>query len=662
MGTGTLAVAPADADPGLSPSWGTGGVQCASGGFGRDIELLSNGSILTAGYYNSGFHMVVNRTLSTGLPDTSFDSDGTRVINDFIGTYSSSRVEDIVVMSDGDLMLIGFGQNVLTSKQDIMIVRLTSTGSLDTTFNGTGLLTLDPSSNDDLAYAGVELSDGDVVITGVTSTSLSNNDLYMARINSNGSLDSSFGGDGDVVVDIQSGDEYLDVVKRPDGTFLVAGKSGARMSVAAINASGSLDTSFNSDGLASMSALVGDAHALALQSDGKIVVTGSATNGSANAMVVARLTSNGDLDNSFDSDGFLFLDAGLVGYSQVAYDVLALSDGKIVAGGFGYDPATTNNTQLFIHRLTSSGSVDLNFNSSDTPGYVRAGVNSLNADDEVRALVADSTGRIFAATRTWDGSGWCIGVARFDTTLTPTSWTDQTLATGQWNTSYSDSVASNIASATYSLASGTLPAGLTLASTGTISGTPTTFGSFPITIRATTGSGTLDLSTTVSVNRAPAPTDATLVAFGTTGSPYSDQLTATGFPTPTYAVTSGALPTGITLNANTGAIAGTPTVGGIFTFTVTASNGVGSPHTFASKTITVAANNTFTTVTPARVADTRDNTGGVGTTKIGNGTGGGAPLTFHVLGTGNVPASGVAAVSLNVTAVDGQVGDEGGYV
>ena len=659
---GTLAVVPAEADGGLSATWGTGGVQCASGGFGRDIELLSNGSILTAGYYNSGFHMIVNRTLSTGFPDTTFDGDGIRVINDFASSHSSSRVEDIIVMSDGDLMLVGLGTNVSTSSQDIMIVRLTSTGALDTTFNGTGLLTLNPSSYDDIAYAGVEMSDGDVVIVGVTSTTVTSNDLYMARINSAGTLDTSFGGDGDVVLDVQTNDEYHDLVKRSDGTLLVAGKSGSRVSVVAVTASGSLDPSFNSDGVASIPSLVGEARSLALQTDGKVVIGGFATNGSAYTMLVARLTTNGELDTTFDSDGYRFLDDGISGVTQRAYDVLILPDGKIVAAGYGYDPATVDNLQLYVHRLTASGAADTNFNSSDTPGYVRAGVNSLNADDEVHAIVADATGRLFGATRTWDGSGWCLGIARFDTTLTPTSWTDQTLASGLRNTAYSDSVASNISSATYTIAGGALPSGLVLASNGTISGTPTTSGAFAITVRASTGSGTLDLSASVIVNQAPTPTDATIVTAGTTGTAYSDQLVATGYPAPTYAVTSGALPFGVTLNLNTGAITGTPTVAGVYSFAITASNGIGSPHVFSSKTITVAANNTFTPVTPARVADTRDNTGGVGTTKIGDGAGAGAPLNFHVLGTGNVPASGVAAVSLNVTAVDGQVGNEGGFV
>jgi hypothetical protein len=269
---------------------------------------------------------------------------------------------------------------------------------------------------------------------------------------------------------------------------------------------------------------------------------------------------------------------------------------------------------------------------------------------------------------------------------------------------------------------------------------------FPITIRATTGSGTLDLNTTITINQAPTPVDSTIDTGGIAGTPYSNQVSAAGYPTPSYSVTTGSLPNGVSLDANTGAITGTPTTGGNFQFTISADNGVGSPVSFGSMyimivaapiwtdqivasarvgvpftdaiiasgyptpsytkvsgnlppginpnsngtlsgtpltagtftftmqaqnargtittpiTIVVEPNNTFTPVTPARVADTRDNTGGVGTTKIGNGADGGTPLTFRVLGTGNIPTSGVAAVSLNVTAVDSQVGDVGGYV
>jgi hypothetical protein len=122
---------------------------------------------------------------------------------------------------------------------------------------------------------------------------------------------------------------------------------------------------------------------------------------------------------------------------------------------------------------------------------------------------------------------------------------------------------------------------------------------------------------------------------------------------------SGNQPPGLNLNTN-GTLSGTPLTAGTYAFVIQAQNAHGTIT--SSVSITVAANNTFTPVTPARVADTRDNTGGVGTTKIGNGADGGTPLSFRVLGTGNIPTSGVAAVSLNVTAVDGQVGDVGGYV
>ena len=70
----------------------------------------------------------------------------------------------------------------------------------------------------------------------------------------------------------------------------------------------------------------------------------------------------------------------------------------------------------------------------------------------------------------------------------------------------------------------------------------------------------------------------------------------------------------------------------------------------------------FEPLQPSRVADTRSNIGNVGTTKIGDGAGGGTPLTFKITGTGNIPTEGVSAVSLNITAVDTQVGDEGGYL
>ena len=735
------------ADGGLTP-WGTSDYLCASGGFGRDIELTNDGKIYTAGLSDSGYQMVVNRTLSDGSADTTFGSAGTRVLNE-LGlapfTFSISKVEDLLMMSDGDVVAVGYGTR--SSQQDIVIVRLDSNGNLDSSFDGDGVLVLAPTILDDYAYSGTVLSDGDIIIAGVTATSATNNDLYMARINSDGTLDNSFDSDGSAIIDVSGNDIFVDLAVRSDGNIAIAGSAIADPTVVVVTPTGALYTAFNGDGVSRITGLgfVVSVNALSIQADGKMVFAGRKTVGSVNSHLVGRLTTNGDLDPTFNGDGLNIIEVGTPVYEGTLHEIVVQPDGKSAAIGSFFDPSSPSYTRTILFRLTSSGTLDTTLNSSTTPGYVASGLSG--GDDEGYAIAVNSTGQLFTGLTSWTGVGRCVGISRYNTTLAPTTWTDESLSPALKNVAYSDAVASNLgAAATYTLQSGTLPTGISLSPNGSLSGTPTATGAFPITIRATTGSGTLDLNTTLTINQAPTPSDSVIVSTGTSGTPYSDQFAATGFPTPTYAVTSGALPTGVTLDANTGAIAGTPTVGGAFAFTITASNGIGSAHSFGSKTITVtaaptwttsslpnatvgvsysnvfvasgypvptysrvsgnqppglnlntngtlsgtpltagtyafviqaqnahgtitssvsitvAANNTFTPVTPARVADTRDNTGGVGTTKIGNGADGGTPLSFRVLGTGNIPTSGVAAVSLNVTAVDGQVGDVGGYV
>ena len=106
--------------------------------------------------------------------------------------------------------------------------------------------------------------------------------------------------------------------------------------------------------------------------------------------------------------------------------------------------------------------------------------------------------------------------------------------------------------------------------------------------------GCEDASDTV-VEVSPTITSGAPTATAVVGSPYTSTVTASGTPTATFSITSGALPAGLTLDTTTGVISGTPTTPGTYTFTVSASNGV-SPDTSAEYTITVGAN---TAVSPA---------------------------------------------------------------
>jgi PKD repeat protein len=135
-----------------------------------------------------------------------------------------------------------------------------------------------------------------------------------------------------------------------------------------------------------------------------------------------------------------------------------------------------------------------------------------------------------------------------------------------------------------------LPAGLTVnTSTGVISGTPTTSGTYSVTVSATNAGGTGTKAVTVTIN-APAPViSSAATASGTTGAAFTYTITASNAPT-TFSATG--LPAGLTVNASTGLISGTPTTAGTYTATVGATNATGTGTKQVTITITNPAGST----------------------------------------------------------------------
>ncbi len=184
-----------------------------------------------------------------------------------------------------------------------------------------------------------------------------------------------------------------------------------------------------------------------------------------------------------------------------------------------------------------------------------------------------------------------------------------TLPNGVVGTPYSQTVSAvgGTGPYTFTVSSGALPNGLTLnATTGVISGTPTAAGTFNFTITATDSNGCPG-SRPYSITMAGAPgcpvitvNPATLPP-GIIGTPYSQTVSATGGTPPyTFTVSSGALPPGLTLNATTGVISGTPTTAGQFNFTITATDANSCPGSRPySIVIPVVPGCPFITVNPA---------------------------------------------------------------
>ena len=157
------------------------------------------------------------------------------------------------------------------------------------------------------------------------------------------------------------------------------------------------------------------------------------------------------------------------------------------------------------------------------------------------------------------------GSIRFEATAAPQispAWTDQTLGTIQINTAYADGVsASGDPAVTYSISAGGLPAGLSLdAATGAITGTATAAGAYDFTITVANGNlPDLVKQFTGNVAVPPAWTDNTIAAAFQVGVAVNDGVAASGTPTPTYSISAGGLPGGLSLNTTTGALTGPTT-------------------------------------------------------------------------------------------------------
>lgn len=293
-----FALAQYNADGSLDAAFGTGGkVVTDLGGddHGTSVQALSNGRILVAGNSGHDFALVCYR--ANGSLDTSFGAGG-KVITDFGGPWE--RANAMVVQPDGRIVLVGLSPR---STADVALARYNADGSLDGSFGTGGKVRIDFGAGE---YGNaVALSpDGKLVVAG-RQQNPTGDDFLVARYNSDGSLDTTFGSNGVVIADLANGlaDVATGVAVTPLGEVVVAGhaksKESWKMVVARYAVDGSSVTSFGSGGKAIVSFGAGTAQTtgVTLQADGKIVIVGEASNGGSPQIALARLHADASLDS-----------------------------------------------------------------------------------------------------------------------------------------------------------------------------------------------------------------------------------------------------------------------------------------------------------------------------------------------------------------------------
>lgn len=374
-----------------------------------------------------------------GVLDGSFGGIG--IIETNINPNGNNLAYKVLVQPDDKIVAVG--SNFNNVDDDFALIRYNKDGTLDTTFDGDGIVTTHIGINYNIAFSAVLQSDGKIVVAGFSNSgsSQANYNITLARYNTNGSLDNSFGTGGVVITDLgQVTETALAVVIQPNGKIVVAGHRGSSNSIndnnfalVRYNSDGTLDTGFGNSGV--VIGVKGFGYSVALQSDQKIVVAGY----DGKFFVVSRFNSNGTADTGFGTAGTVETNFG-VNTNSEARGVAIQTDGKIVVAGFRTSTVLGVTPDFAVARYNTNGSLDTSF---DNDGITTTDFkNSLDYGYSV-AIQKDNRILVAGEYRPIGTANSTVGLVRYNTdgSLDKSFDDDGTISVGSSQVSFASSVA-----------------------------------------------------------------------------------------------------------------------------------------------------------------------------------------------------------------------------
>jgi uncharacterized delta-60 repeat protein len=343
-----------------------------------------------------------------GTLDPSFGTGGI-VISAFNTGFAFDEAHAIAVLQDQRILVAGATKGSSTSNwEDVLLARYLPDGMLDDSFGNNGWLATPVGTDGDHGRAMVVQPDGKILVAGFGSFN-GERDFIVMRYSADGALDPSFGNMGKVITDLLGGnDEAHAIALQPDGKILVAGQAfelqGTRLALVRYTVNGTLDATFGVGGKATtmVNGSYTYARSLAVQPDGRIVVVGYCGTPADLDICLVRYMANGTLDLSFGQGGKVRTAIGTE--NEKAYDIALRPDGRMIVCGSTRVEWTN---KLVLVQYLVDGTLDNEFGNSGVS------ITSIPGESVGSAMVLSADGKTLVAGTAWPTSPSFL-LARFN--------------------------------------------------------------------------------------------------------------------------------------------------------------------------------------------------------------------------------------------------------
>ena len=362
------------------------------------MTLQDDGKIVAVGYAGSNDEdAAVARFNTDGTLDNTFSADG-KYISD-LGNSDSDELSDVDIQPDGKIVTVGYTHD--GNDFDAVLIRLNADGSIDNGFGNSGLVVIDLGNDENEWFRALQVtSDDKIVCVGAAFSGGNYNGLIM-RFNTDGSVDTTYGNAGQLVIDASlGGTESFNDVSVLNSGYVIAVGDGDQVGskdilVCRTQPDGTMDATFGNSGIVWVDVENNSddrGNGCFVQQNGEMVIVGEA-DGNDHKSAIVRLKGNGIMDTDFTGDGWETYEFA-PGYTERFYDVVEQENGKIVACGNA--DINGDKYQITMARYHTDGIFDYSF---DSDGRLTMGYDTVN-DAFCNAMALDADGSIFVGGHT----------------------------------------------------------------------------------------------------------------------------------------------------------------------------------------------------------------------------------------------------------------------